>query len=47
MTPEEKQQIADFLRKYPVREACLALKEGGLIFIKLHGVEIDGRNCER
>ena len=34
MTDDERQELAAFLARYHVREACLAMEEGGLIFIK-------------
>lgn len=35
MSDPDKQQIAAFLSKFPIREACLALEEGGLMFLEI------------
>ena len=34
MTPDEQQELAALLARHHVREACLAMEEGGLIFIQ-------------
>ena len=34
MIESDKQELAAILARYHVREACLAMEEGGLIFIK-------------